>query len=475
MKYVFYDLETTGKNKDWSQIIQFGAICVDEHFKELDRFETRCRLKTGLVPEPEALIVNNTSIQNLENCNLSHYDLVKDIKRKIENWSPAIFFGFNSINFDEEILRKTFFKSLFNAYVTQLDGNKRGDILNVIRSFHNYDNSKFKTIVNSKGNESFKLEDLAKENGIVHNAHDAIGDVLATIDLAKMIRNNDIDIWKQILLSCSKKDVENFIDANKNFSLNEFSFGKIKTYLVTNICTHPNYNYPQCFDLSIDPEPIMSLNYQDLKKRMKEKPKFLKTLGHNKHPSIFDENYFFKTNDINQLTKDILEQRSSQIKSNKEFLEKIKIILDEEFREKEILKPQNDILAEESLYFGGFPSNRDKKLMEDFHLSNWKDKFKISKKFDDERYKYFAKKIIYEEAPENLPSEIFNKFHKQIGKQIMTIEDVSWFTIPKAYKQIDDLRNKYSIEKNNEKLNFVEGINTYIQKIEKIYSATKFL
>ena len=97
MKYVFYDLETTGKNKDWSQIIQFGAVCVDEQFNELDRFETRCRLKTGLVPEPEALIVNNTSIKNLENTNLSHYDLTKDIKRKIENWSPAIFFGLEPV------------------------------------------------------------------------------------------------------------------------------------------------------------------------------------------------------------------------------------------------------------------------------------------------------------------------------------------------------------------------------------------
>ena len=57
----------------------------------------------------------------------------------------------------------------------------------------------------------------------------------------------------------------------------------------------------------------------------------------------------------------------------------------------------------------------------------------------------------------------------------MTLDDVSWFTIPKAYKQIDDLRNKYSIEKNNERLHFVEEINIYIQKMEKIYSATKFL
>ena len=155
----------------------------------------------------------------------------------------SYFFGYNSINFDEEIIRKTFFKTLFNAYVTQLEGNKRGDILNVIRSLHNYDNTYLKTIINSKGNSSFKLEDLAKENQINHKAHDAMGDVLATIDLAKIVKKKDYDIWKQILLTCSKKDVDNFINLNENFSLNEFSFGKMKTLLVTNICNHPNYNY----------------------------------------------------------------------------------------------------------------------------------------------------------------------------------------------------------------------------------------
>ena len=46
--------------------------------------------------------------------------------KKFKKWSPVIFFGFNSINFDEEILRKSFFKSLLDIYTTQLDGNKRG-------------------------------------------------------------------------------------------------------------------------------------------------------------------------------------------------------------------------------------------------------------------------------------------------------------------------------------------------------------
>ena len=58
MNFVFYDLETTGRNSNWDQIIQVAAILVDKNFNELERFEDRCRLRSGLVPEPGALLVN---------------------------------------------------------------------------------------------------------------------------------------------------------------------------------------------------------------------------------------------------------------------------------------------------------------------------------------------------------------------------------------------------------------------------------
>ena len=44
MNFVFYDLETTGRNPTWDQIIQVAAILVDSSFNEIDRFEGRCRL-----------------------------------------------------------------------------------------------------------------------------------------------------------------------------------------------------------------------------------------------------------------------------------------------------------------------------------------------------------------------------------------------------------------------------------------------
>ena len=109
MNFVFYDLETTGRNSTWDQIIQVAAILVDKNFNELERFEDRCRLRSGLVPEPGALLVNKTSIEMLNNVNLSHYGLIKKLQDKFKKWSPAIFIGYNTISFDEEFLRKSFF------------------------------------------------------------------------------------------------------------------------------------------------------------------------------------------------------------------------------------------------------------------------------------------------------------------------------------------------------------------------------
>ena len=76
MNYAFYDFETTGRSGTWDQIIQVGAVLVNAEFQELDRFEAKCGLRPGLVPEPGALLVNKTTPDMLRKTNLSHYGLV---------------------------------------------------------------------------------------------------------------------------------------------------------------------------------------------------------------------------------------------------------------------------------------------------------------------------------------------------------------------------------------------------------------
>ena len=59
--FVFYDLETDSSNVSYGQIIQVAAVLVNDDFQELDRYEGRCKLSPGIIPEAMALIVNKTS------------------------------------------------------------------------------------------------------------------------------------------------------------------------------------------------------------------------------------------------------------------------------------------------------------------------------------------------------------------------------------------------------------------------------
>ena len=43
--FVFYDFETSGLNKDFDQILQIGAVLVDESFQIKDKMDISCRLK----------------------------------------------------------------------------------------------------------------------------------------------------------------------------------------------------------------------------------------------------------------------------------------------------------------------------------------------------------------------------------------------------------------------------------------------
>ena len=92
---------------------------VNDNFQELDRYEGRCKLSPGVVPEAMALLVNKTTPKMLKETNLSHYQMVRQMVDKFKEWKNSIFIGYNSINFDEEFLRRTLFKNLEYPYLNK--------------------------------------------------------------------------------------------------------------------------------------------------------------------------------------------------------------------------------------------------------------------------------------------------------------------------------------------------------------------
>ena len=469
--FVFYDFETSSSNKSWGQIIQVGAILANDNLEELDRYEARSRLSPGVIPEAMSLIVNKSSPKILKSSNLSHYQMVRQFLEILKKWGKATYIGFNSINFDEEFLRSTLFKTLEYPYLTSTNGNARGDLLGLARAANLYYPNTLKNSISEKGNAVYKLEQMAPLNGIKHNdAHDAIGDVVATLGIAKIILKKAPNVWRASQLTTDKNRALKIIEKELYFCTNEYFYGKSRPYVQTFVCQHPKYQWPKCFDLKHDPNIYLDLSTQALKEEMKKNPKFLRTVRHNKHAVIMNPSYYKDFDEYKILGSEKLEERANLIKNNKKFSEKISLILLEEAEEKEQTKSQEDIYEEESIYTK-FTSAEDNKTMSKFHEVDWSKRMSILDKLKDERLHYFGKKLIYEEKPEILPKSIYNTFHQNLAKRVLSTNNEKWNTIPRTYQEIDTLREKFEREGKQDKLPMLEEINSYIEEIEKIYSS----
>ena len=198
MPYVFYDVETTGTNTFFDQILQFAAIRTDDALKELERFNVRCRLLPHVIPSPRALLVTKVTPATLTDTSLpSHYEMIQKIHDTLHSWSPSTFIGFNSLKFDENLLRQALFQTLHPPYLTNTNGNARSDVIRLAHAASLYSPEAITIPTNRSGRQVLQLGPLAAANQYSHHdAHEALADVLATLHLARLIRNRAPDVWQ---------------------------------------------------------------------------------------------------------------------------------------------------------------------------------------------------------------------------------------------------------------------------------------
>ena len=104
-----------------------------------------------------------------------------------------------------------------------------------------------------------------------------------------------------------------------------------------------------------------------------------------------------------------------------------------------------------------------------WHAASWKDKLSLLDKFEDKRLVGFGKKIIFQEAPEVLPPDIFKTIQRGIAKRILSEKREKWWTVSTCFTEIDTLRDKYSDQNDEEKLKFLDELNEYIMLVQKKY------
>jgi exodeoxyribonuclease I len=473
-KIVIYDTETTNSTI-WGSIIEVGAVVCDKNLNEIGKLNIRGRMPEGEVPSAKALLVNSTSIDLLTKGNYSHYDFLGAVENFFSKVAPAMFMGWSNLNFDRRMFHFNFFKGNRYPYATHSSPNQEHDGLHIARAAHTINSETLKTELTPAGNTSLALESLARMQGFdTSQQHTAYHDAYTSLKVLRIIKNNHKDNWKKFLSTSTKSSVETILKSDGIYSIFENVKGRNMMYLVTtlhpNHCFHPSYaSWGYVFDLRRDPEPLLNMPVNELKANLKKiSPKALRVLKTNKAPVILDKQFALKQKPYSDIDLETIQKRAKLVRSNEKFCQNIQIINREIAEDKEQTKTQEDLLPEETLYEKFIP-NKDTALFKTWHSSSWEDKLRQLDKFQDKRCSWFGQKIIYQEAPQVLPPDLYKNIKSEIARRILSQNKEKWQTIGMAYNEIDILRDQASNRDDEEELKKLDEINEFIMSIEKKY------
>lgn len=396
--YVFYDFETTGLNPAFEQVLQFAAIYTDDAFNEIEVVNERCQLRKDVIPSPIAMAITGMTPQIITDPSLpTEYEFSKRMSSLISKWSPSIFAGYNTIAFDEEFLRHSFYHNLHpNIYKTQFDGNSRFDVLNVVAAVSAISPDAIKLPINAKGKQSLKLEDVACANGFEgHHAHDALGDVRATIFVASLIRSKAPDVWDMMASNGDKSHVTRNLHSGKPHFLIENNFGRRTIYPICYAGAHPQ-NSSEYAIIDLSKEGVVELlNGSDdaIDKALSASPRLIRRIKTNAHPIIFECDQFegFRVADDQFRLADL-------ITNNAEFQQRVSAALK---RRSDAYEPYP--YYEQRIY-DGFPSHKDKVTLQQLYAANDPEKSALIHSIECPRLRYLGQKLLWLYSPENMLS-----------------------------------------------------------------------
>jgi exodeoxyribonuclease-1 len=434
MSLVFYDTETTGVEPFFDQILQFAAIRTDQNFKETDQFTIRCRLLPYVVPSPEAMNITGVKVSQLiDPSALSHYQMVRTIRSKLLSWSPALFIGWNSLDFDEDLLRQALYKTLHNPYLTNTQGNCRSDAMRIVQAASLFAPDALVFPDREDGQKTFKLDRVAPANGFQHaDAHDALGDVRATIFLCRLLQEKAPELWSSFMRFSKKSGVVEYISDERVFCLCDFFYGKAYLHLVTTIGQNKEMKTGwYVYDLSVSPESLMTLSVLELEARLSQTPKPVRVLRANAAPMLFPAEDAPNICPGQELGLEELERRAMALQNDAALRER----LVSSFEAAKIEHPQS-LHVEKQLY-DGFFTPADERLMETFHSAQWAERSAIVDRFEDQRLRTLGRRLIYSERPDLLDKTVCREYDLAVARRVLGQgDDIRWLTIPQALEQL---------------------------------------
>ena len=471
--FLFHDYETFGADPKRDRPAQYASIRTDENFNVIGTpVMVYTKMQEDTLPSPTACMITKITPSEVDEKGIPEYDFIKLINKEMSEPNTCVL-GYNTIQFDDEVTRNTLYRNMFDPYEREWkNGCSRWDMIDVIRIAVALYPGILK-LGNRNGKVSYKLEDLSKENGIVHEAaHDALSDVWATIGIAKIIKEKAPELFTKLLGQRTKGPLTTELMCGKPILQASALFGSETKYVdfIMPIIEDPsNKNKVYCVRLSrpvSELEKILNEDAKSVKDKLYSSKAELELIDElrpalhsvtvNKcpilvnsefiislYPNQEERNGFYKQANLDM--KNIIDCYKF-VKANKEELEKkiLAIYHDPVFLTK--YNEEQSKLDVDIRIYNGFAAKEDQKKMFFFHKDLEKGQIlgHLNGGYKDPRYNEMIYRLIARNYPElfdKLPDADKERWHKHCHDRLFNkIGDSVTYNFDEFFAEIDKLR-----------------------------------
>mgnify|MGYP001813405050 FL=1 len=269
----WHDYETFGAVPAVDRPVQFAGLRTDLDLNPVgEPLVIYAQPPRDYLPQPAACLITGITPQLARERGVTEAEFINTVLAELAAPGTCAL-GYNSLRFDDEVTRYTLWRNLHDPYAREYkNGCSRWDLIDVVRTAYALRPDGIAWPLREDGLPSFRLEDLAAANGLAHGqAHDALSDVEATIAVARLVREVQPRLYDYLFRHRSKQALQEQIDVKEMRPMLHVSgmFGAARANLglVAPLMWHPtNRNELLCYDLSSDPDPLLALPADQLRK-----------------------------------------------------------------------------------------------------------------------------------------------------------------------------------------------------------------
>jgi exodeoxyribonuclease-1 len=286
---LWHDYETWGLDPRKDRPAQFAALRTDLELNELNAPTVLwCRLAGDALPDPRAVLLTGLLPQEIENKGLHEAAFFQQVHSELA-LPGTCGVGYNSLRFDDEVSRFGLYRNFIDPYEReQRHGCSRWDIIDLVRTAHALRPEAINWPMQEDGSTSFRLELLAEANNISCKAHDALGDVRAALELARLLKRLKPRLYDWCFKLRRKDEAIKLLDLKQQemvlhvSGMYPASMGCIAPVMPL-LCHPRNPQEIIVFDLRQDPQMLLSMTpaemAENLRARSEEMPKDFERLA----------------------------------------------------------------------------------------------------------------------------------------------------------------------------------------------------